>query len=99
MCKFLTGYLSWSQVIDLSSVSPELAYLANDADLVVLEGMVSGLATFTSVCLHRAKSPSLFNSFLLQGRAIETNLYAQMKCDSIKIGMVCCISLRFYNLY
>ncbi|KAL6592697.1 hypothetical protein ACP70R_049372 [Stipagrostis hirtigluma subsp. patula] len=48
-------------VIDLSSVSPELAYMANDADLVVLEGM---------------------------GRSIETNLYAQMKCDSIKIGMV-----------
>ncbi|PWZ06173.1 Uncharacterized protein Zm00014a_040293 [Zea mays] len=48
-------------VIDLSSVSPELAFMANDADLVVLEGM---------------------------GRAIETNLYAQMKCDSIKIGMV-----------
>ena len=48
-------------VIDLSSVSPELAYMANDADLVVLEGM---------------------------GRGIETNLYAQMKCDSIKIGMV-----------
>jgi len=48
-------------VIDLSSVTPELAYMANDADLVVLEGM---------------------------GRGIETNLYAQMKCDSIKIGMV-----------
>jgi len=48
-------------VIDLSSVSPELAFMADDADLVVLEGM---------------------------GRAIETNLYAQMKCDSIKIGMV-----------
>ncbi|CAN6178253.1 unnamed protein product [Urochloa humidicola] len=48
-------------VIDLSSVAPEFAFMANDADLVVLEGM---------------------------GRAIETNLYAQMKCDSIKIGMV-----------
>lgn len=48
-------------VIDLTNVSPELAFLASDADLVVLEGM---------------------------GRAIETNLYAQMKCDSIKIGMV-----------
>lgn len=48
-------------VIDLANVSPELAYLASDADLVVLEGM---------------------------GRSIETNLYAQMKCDSIKIGMV-----------
>ncbi|KAF3785448.1 Uncharacterized protein EJ110_NYTH27435, partial [Nymphaea thermarum] len=48
-------------VIDLSAVSPELAYLANDADLVMLEGM---------------------------GRGIETNLYAQFRCDSLKIGMV-----------
>eukprot|EP01018_Ginkgo_biloba_P032335 Gb_32247 [translate_table: standard] len=48
-------------VIDLSNVSPELAYVASDADLVVLEGM---------------------------GRAIETNLYAQFKCDSLKLGMV-----------
>ncbi|XP_064938800.1 damage-control phosphatase At2g17340-like [Musa acuminata AAA Group] len=48
-------------VIDLSNVSPDLAYLASDADLIILEGM---------------------------GRAIETNLYAQLKCDSIKIGMV-----------
>ncbi|ONK81851.1 uncharacterized protein A4U43_C01F33520 [Asparagus officinalis] len=48
-------------VIDLTNVSPELAYLAGDADLVMLEGM---------------------------GRAIETNLYAQLKCDSLKIGMV-----------
>ncbi|KAL9244912.1 hypothetical protein vseg_018626 [Gypsophila vaccaria] len=48
-------------VIDLSSVSQELAYLASDADLVIMEGM---------------------------GRGIETNLYAQFKCDSIKIGMV-----------
>lgn len=29
------------QVIDLARVSQELAYLASDADLVVLEGMVS----------------------------------------------------------
>ena len=29
------------QVIDLTSVSQELAYLAGDADLVILEGMVS----------------------------------------------------------
>ncbi|GKA54032.1 damage-control phosphatase isoform X1 [Tanacetum coccineum] len=48
-------------VIDLSSVSQELAYLASDADLVVMEGM---------------------------GRGIETNLYAEFKCDSLKIGMV-----------
>lgn len=48
-------------VIDLTRVSQELAYLASDADLVLLEGM---------------------------GRGLETNLYAQFKCDSIKIGMV-----------
>ncbi|XP_021713863.1 uncharacterized protein At2g17340-like [Chenopodium quinoa] len=48
-------------VIDLTSVSQELAYVASDADLVILEEM---------------------------GRGIETNLYAQFKCDSIKIGMV-----------
>ncbi|KAM1243782.1 hypothetical protein ACFX2G_035996 [Malus domestica] len=48
-------------VIDLSRVSQELAHLASDADLVILEGM---------------------------GRGIETNLYAQFKCDSLKIGMV-----------
>ncbi|PPD67672.1 hypothetical protein GOBAR_DD35449 [Gossypium barbadense] len=47
-------------VIDLTRVSQELAYLASDADLVILEGM---------------------------GRGIETNLYAQFKCDSLKIGM------------
>lgn len=48
-------------VIDLTNVSQELAYLANNANLVILEGM---------------------------GRGIETNLYAQFKCDSLKIGMV-----------
>ncbi|KAL9231781.1 hypothetical protein vseg_006958 [Gypsophila vaccaria] len=48
-------------VIDLSNVSQELAYLASDADLVIMEGM---------------------------GRGIETNLYAEFNCDSIKIGMV-----------
>ncbi|KAL6496781.1 hypothetical protein OROHE_027313 [Orobanche hederae] len=48
-------------VIDLTRVSQELAYLATDADLLVLEGM---------------------------GRGIETNLYAQLKCDSLKIAMV-----------
>ncbi|CAN4118031.1 unnamed protein product [Withania somnifera] len=48
-------------VIDLTTVSQELAYLASDADLVILEGM---------------------------GRGIETNLYAQFKCDSLKTGMV-----------
>jgi hypothetical protein len=29
------------QVIDLARVSQELAYLASDADLVIMEGMVS----------------------------------------------------------
>ncbi|KAK7274027.1 hypothetical protein RIF29_15097 [Crotalaria pallida] len=48
-------------VIDLTRVSQELAYLAIDAGLVILEGM---------------------------GRGIETNLYAQFKCDSLKIRMV-----------
>ncbi|KAL1554536.1 pantothenate kinase [Salvia divinorum] len=48
-------------VIDLSRVSQELAYLASDADLVVMEGM---------------------------GRGIETNLYAQFKCDSLNVAMV-----------
>lgn len=48
-------------VLDLSHISPELAYAAEDADLVVMEGM---------------------------GRGIETNLYAQFKCDSLNIGMV-----------
>ncbi|KAK7278361.1 hypothetical protein RJT34_23389 [Clitoria ternatea] len=48
-------------IIDLTRVSQELAYLANDADLVIMEGM---------------------------GRGIETNLYAQFKCDSLKIAMV-----------
>ncbi|XP_047332961.1 damage-control phosphatase At2g17340-like [Impatiens glandulifera] len=54
-------------VIDLTMVSQELAYLASDADLVILEGM---------------------------GRGIETNLYAQLKCDSLKIGMVYFIVLN-----
>lgn len=48
-------------VIDLTRISQELAYMASDADLIILEGM---------------------------GRGIETNLYAQFKCDSLKIGMV-----------
>lgn len=45
------------QVIDLSSVSPELAFMANDADLVVLEGMVS---------IH---APMHFNFFLFGGHS------------------------------
>ncbi|XP_024629497.1 damage-control phosphatase At2g17340 [Medicago truncatula] len=47
--------------IDLTKVSQELACLATDVDLVILEGM---------------------------GRGIETNLYAQFRCDSMKIAMV-----------
>jgi hypothetical protein len=51
VCLFLKGTLGCIvialllfhslQVIDLSRVSQVLAYLASDADLVVLEGMVS----------------------------------------------------------
>lgn len=37
-----------SQVIDLSSISQELAYLASDADLVILEGMVSAYLEITT---------------------------------------------------
>ncbi|XP_070053356.1 damage-control phosphatase At2g17340-like [Nicotiana tomentosiformis] len=59
-------------VIDLMGVTPELAYLASDADLVILE-------VFKSIGL--AMMP-------MQGRGIETNLYAQFKCDSLQIGMV-----------
>ncbi|KAL6211086.1 hypothetical protein ACLB2K_016314 [Fragaria x ananassa] len=58
---FIANWGNDFPVIDLASVSQELAYLASDADLVILEGM---------------------------GRGIETNLYAQFKCDSLKIGMV-----------
>lgn len=29
----------------------------------------------------------------VQGRGIETNLYAQFKCDSLKIGMVMHLSI------
>ncbi len=39
---------SVKQVMDLSSISPELAYAAEDADLVVLEGMVSPYIGFPS---------------------------------------------------
>jgi hypothetical protein len=34
------GALLRAQVLDLSSVSPELAWVAEDADLVIFEGMV-----------------------------------------------------------
>ena len=43
------------QVIDLTRVSQELAFLASDADLVILEGMVSlwtfGIGTFKAFLL------------------------------------------------
>ena len=38
--KLFTNCIIFVQVIDLSSVSPDLEYIAADADLVVLEGMV-----------------------------------------------------------
>jgi hypothetical protein len=41
-----------TQVMDLSSISPELAYAAEDADLVVLEGMVSPLYWFSFLLHH-----------------------------------------------
>lgn len=37
------------QIIDLTRVSQELAYLANDVDLVILEGMVSSSFIILSV--------------------------------------------------
>lgn len=99
-------WLSCIQVIDLSSVSPELAYLASDADLVMLEGMVSFLCLWDTygswgnktwlVSFIQSNTRYHGDEFIilisltifLQGRAIETNLYAQLKCDSMKIGMV-----------
>jgi hypothetical protein len=36
----ITDHMLFVQVIDLSSVSPDLEYIAADADLVILEGMV-----------------------------------------------------------
>jgi hypothetical protein len=40
MTVFIFFLIGSPQVIDLTSVSPELAFMASDADLVVLEGMV-----------------------------------------------------------
>lgn len=42
---------SVKQVMDLSSISPELAYAAEDADLVVLEGMVSSSISVPFCCI------------------------------------------------
>ncbi|MED6149845.1 Pantothenate kinase 2, mitochondrial [Stylosanthes scabra] len=50
-----------SPCIDFRQVSSELAAVAKDADLIILEGM---------------------------GRALHTNLYAQFKCDALKLAMV-----------
>jgi hypothetical protein len=36
--------------------------------------------------------------FFWQGRGIETNLYAQFKCDSLKIGMVMHFTILFFFL-
>lgn len=61
-------------------------------------------ATIKSIC-SISYSVSLFLAYdiflkiLFQGRGIETNLYAQFKCDSLKIGMVttaCIIILYAY---
>ncbi|MBA0667462.1 hypothetical protein Goklo_000539, partial [Gossypium klotzschianum] len=87
-------------VIDLTRVSQELAYLASDADLVILEGMVKCAADYDLGCfcvlcsdlilVDQLLATKIFGFFIciLQGRGIETNLYAQFKCDSLKIGMV-----------
>ncbi|MBA0815761.1 hypothetical protein Gohar_000500 [Gossypium harknessii] len=87
-------------VIDLTRVSQELAYLASDADLVILEGMVKcaadhDLGCFCVLCsdlilVDQLLATKIFDFFIctFQGRGIETNLYAQFKCDSLKIGMV-----------
>lgn len=112
------------QVLDLSHISSELAYAAEDADLVVMEGMVNNLLFLIFLFVHRGpkhetqcfwncmfKAASwswlcrnfnlgthckwdsfveqdLISRTALQGRGIETNLYAQFKCDSLNIGMV-----------
>lgn len=39
------------------------------------------------ICCIRQHNVKIFYCFC-QGRGIETNLYAQFKCDSLKIGMV-----------
>ena len=39
------------QLVDLSAVSPELAYAAEDAELVILEGMVS-LPVYNTSCSY-----------------------------------------------
>lgn len=41
------------QVIDLTCVSPELAYVASDADLVILEGMVSSVIKFPFLLVQK----------------------------------------------
>lgn len=40
------------QVLDLSHISPELAYAAEDADLVVMEGMVRNLVVLILLFFH-----------------------------------------------
>ncbi|KAL3630005.1 hypothetical protein CASFOL_022989 [Castilleja foliolosa] len=69
-------------VIDLTRVPQEISYLASDADLVVLEGMLNLRGSFCN------STYLLFSGTLMKGRGIETNLYAQFKCDSLKIAMV-----------
>lgn len=55
------------QVIDLTTVSQELAYLASDADLVILEGMVSLLQidSLAPIPLEKALSCHLLFYFCI----------------------------------
>ncbi|GJS95263.1 damage-control phosphatase-like protein isoform X2 [Tanacetum coccineum] len=62
-------------VIDLSSVSQELAYLASDADLVVMEGMGRGIETNLS-------SIKKLPSFLVGGSMIAYS--SSMKFQAVK---------------
>lgn len=57
------------QVIDLTRVSQELAYLASDADLVILEGMVSFLLHYVHVGISYCNINEIEtnNIFLLTG--------------------------------
>lgn len=104
---FSSSLWTFLQVIDLASVAPELAYLASDADLVILEGMVLRLVLYDRQQIEMKFRIAEFIGvrseynpfFFLQGRGIETNLYAQLKCDSVKIGMVLlsCSHLYFFT--
>lgn len=62
------------QVIDLTSVSQELAYLASDADLVVLEGMVCNYAVLL-ICVDTL----IQTSIVVQNVLIEQMVYLMIK--------------------